>query len=307
MDVKTGRQERTPPRVHPVAALFPMMSDEELDDLAEDIKTNGLIHPIVRDADEQIVDGRNREEACYRADIAPTFEELNGRDPVAFIWSANMERRQMNAAQKAMVAARMARDFKKSLRSMAIDGGPSISRITLAATVLDYAPEMADNITAGLESLDRAYEVAKRRKADLESSQQREQLRARELAQLRKADAKLAQLVTDKELSLSEAQAALAKRQEDDRSERRALSADIAAALFSFDDGARVSIEERAQHLMRVDPRLVNGYPADFSAERIHGVVAVLSTWLRLLDEQEQRGHGNGREESKAAQSAVRS
>jgi hypothetical protein len=31
--------------VHPVADLFPMMTDDELDDLAGDIKANGQIHP----------------------------------------------------------------------------------------------------------------------------------------------------------------------------------------------------------------------------------------------------------------------
>ena len=33
--------------VHPCADVFPMMSDEELDALAEDIKTHGLQQPVV--------------------------------------------------------------------------------------------------------------------------------------------------------------------------------------------------------------------------------------------------------------------
>jgi disulfide oxidoreductase YuzD len=46
-------------KVHPLIDLFPMMSEEELADLAEDIKANGLIYPIVIDGDV-LIDGRNR-------------------------------------------------------------------------------------------------------------------------------------------------------------------------------------------------------------------------------------------------------
>jgi ParB-like chromosome segregation protein Spo0J len=60
--------------VHPLAALFPMMSDDELADLAEDIKANGRIHPIVLDADGVLIDGRNRLRACELAAIEPEFE-----------------------------------------------------------------------------------------------------------------------------------------------------------------------------------------------------------------------------------------
>lgn len=35
-------------RVHPAAAAFPMMPDDELAALAEDIKANGLNQPIGR-------------------------------------------------------------------------------------------------------------------------------------------------------------------------------------------------------------------------------------------------------------------
>jgi ParB-like chromosome segregation protein Spo0J len=79
-------------RVHPVAALFPMMSEEELHDLASDIKTNDLIHPIVLgdDVDSEgkpedvLIDGRNRWRACEIAGVKPRFEKLNGQDPVSF-------------------------------------------------------------------------------------------------------------------------------------------------------------------------------------------------------------------------------
>src|SRR3954447_2894984 len=66
--------------VHPAAAVLPMMSDDELDDLAADIEANGLLHPIVLDADgELLIDGRNRLEACCRAGVEPQFRRLKRR------------------------------------------------------------------------------------------------------------------------------------------------------------------------------------------------------------------------------------
>ena len=73
-------------KVHPVAEMFPMMTEEELDELAEDIKQNGLLNPIIKDKDDVLIDGRNRLEACKRAGVEPVFETLNGIEPAAYIW-----------------------------------------------------------------------------------------------------------------------------------------------------------------------------------------------------------------------------
>src|SRR4051795_7887181 len=90
--------------VHPAAAVLPMMSEDELNDLAADIEAHGLLHPIVLDADgELLIDGRNRLEGCYRAGVEPQFRRLNGEDDhLAFIASANLNRRNLTKGQKAM-------------------------------------------------------------------------------------------------------------------------------------------------------------------------------------------------------------
>jgi ParB-like chromosome segregation protein Spo0J len=44
-------------KIHPAAGAFPMMPDDELDELAEDIKVNGLRHPIILNKEGQLVDG----------------------------------------------------------------------------------------------------------------------------------------------------------------------------------------------------------------------------------------------------------
>jgi ParB-like chromosome segregation protein Spo0J len=64
--------------VHPVAALFPMLADDELDELAASIKANGLLQPIVIDTEGAILDGRHRLKARQKADVKPRFETYKG-------------------------------------------------------------------------------------------------------------------------------------------------------------------------------------------------------------------------------------
>ena len=94
--------------IHPIAALFPMLADAELHELAADIKANGLRFPIVRDKEgKTLIDGRNRLKACEIADVKPTFRNLDGEDPVAFIVSSNIARRNLNKGQQAILLARI--------------------------------------------------------------------------------------------------------------------------------------------------------------------------------------------------------
>jgi hypothetical protein len=44
-------------RVHPVADLFPLMPEDELQELADDIAANGLREPLVRTRKKELVDG----------------------------------------------------------------------------------------------------------------------------------------------------------------------------------------------------------------------------------------------------------
>src|SRR4051794_28416384 len=92
--------------VHPVANLFPMLPEDELQELADDIRANGLQHPIVLDKDGVLIDGRNRWAACQIASVDPRFDVLNGQDPVSYILSSNIARRHMNAGQRAMTTAK---------------------------------------------------------------------------------------------------------------------------------------------------------------------------------------------------------
>ena len=89
--------------IHPVAQIFPLLGDEELAELAADIKERGLIHPIVIDADSQILDGRNRYPACELAGVAPEYEQYEGDDPGGYALAVNIGRRHLSKGQQAMI------------------------------------------------------------------------------------------------------------------------------------------------------------------------------------------------------------
>ena len=118
-------------RVHPAADIFPMMSDEELDELGADIQAHGLNYPIGArlilhagaDAETEVFDGRNRLEALERAGIAikphhVVHHDLTDAEVVAHIISANIRRRHLTPGQMADIIVALAKiEIKKETGS----------------------------------------------------------------------------------------------------------------------------------------------------------------------------------------------
>jgi ParB-like nuclease domain len=94
-------------RFHQFANLFPMLADDSLQQLAEDIKDRGLLDPIML-LEGQILDGRCRYAACEIAGVEPKFEQYGGDDPLGYVLSRNLHRRHLTESQRAMVAAKAA-------------------------------------------------------------------------------------------------------------------------------------------------------------------------------------------------------
>lgn len=110
--------------VHPAAAIFPMMSDEEIASMAESIKQHGLrekIHAVITVRDEatdwEVLDGRNRLEAIRRhlkmsdTDIIAQFMQpvtLSAYSAEEYVMMANIERRNLTAAQRRDLAGKLA-------------------------------------------------------------------------------------------------------------------------------------------------------------------------------------------------------
>lgn len=113
--------------VHPAADAFPMMSDAELQELAEDIKANGLRTPLVFNHEGSIlIDGRNRQRACEIAGIQPTTQNLpegyTDQQIIDYIVSANVHRRHLTPGQKAMVATALEPMYAEAARERMLAG-----------------------------------------------------------------------------------------------------------------------------------------------------------------------------------------
>jgi ParB-like nuclease domain len=104
--ISKSRPMSTPPAFHPFASVFPLLEGDDFDSLVADIKTSGLIEPIVL-FEGQILDGRNRYQACLKAGVEPHFTTYKGDDPCAFIITKNIRRRHLTSEQKRQLLAKL--------------------------------------------------------------------------------------------------------------------------------------------------------------------------------------------------------
>jgi ParB-like chromosome segregation protein Spo0J len=107
---------------HRYADLFPLLEGADLDELVADIKAHGLQEPVIL-FEGKILDGRNRYRACLAAGIQPAFLQYRGKDPLAYVISANLRRRHLSESQRAMVAAKLA-NLKDGQRADLVEGLP---------------------------------------------------------------------------------------------------------------------------------------------------------------------------------------
>ena len=89
---------------HEIANLFPLMNKDKLSELREDIKTNGLLEPIVL-FEGKILDGRNRYLVCKELGIETKTKDYSNKiDPLDYVIAENLHRRQLSGAEMAEVA-----------------------------------------------------------------------------------------------------------------------------------------------------------------------------------------------------------
>lgn len=216
--------------VHPAADVFPMLDDDELSELANDIAETGLQTPLVvgeLNGEMVLIDGRNRRRACQLVNVEPTYQLFTG-DAVEFILSANIHRRHLTKGQRAMAVAKICPETGQSTRKVAATADVGKSRVHQARSVLRFAPDLADSVLSGAASLDAAYQTAQQRKHASEGEEGR-------FNRLKAGSPELATEVAEGRLTLQGAEAEWEARKHRVRVQQVAVSKNL--ATFRLFDG----------------------------------------------------------------------
>lgn len=165
---------------HKYANLFPLMDDDGITSLAQDIEKNGLLEPIWTYKGE-ILDGRNRFKACELAHVQPELKEYKGVDPLGFVVALNLMRRHMTPAQRAMLGAELKTVYTERAKERMVDAhssdtfsgaegdardaagtavGVSGVYIDMAEQVKAKAPEIVEDVLTGAIPLKQARALA---------------------------------------------------------------------------------------------------------------------------------------------------
>lgn len=154
--------------VHPAAELFPLMAGEAFAELVADVRTNGLMEPIVRTYEGEILDGRNRFLACVETGKKLRYVAYTG-NPWTFVISTNLHRRHLTDTQRAIIAGKIAdravgRPIEEMASAEAINGEVP-SRIEAAELLhvsrssVERARRIQRNGTEGMKALTESGQV----------------------------------------------------------------------------------------------------------------------------------------------------
>jgi hypothetical protein len=280
--------------VHPAAELFPMMDDDALAELAEDIAEKGQMHPIVvamigDPPTLTLIDGRNRLKACQLAGVEPKVTFLNDQDPITYILSTNAKRRMLTKGQLAMVAA-LAELFSKNNRQHAVAEatGVSQSRVAYAEMVVQFAPEQIEAVRSGATSLNVAYEIARKNKADKKAAQEQEAKRLAQMDELRQYEPELADKVIEGEMTLEAALAEWEKRKAARRKEVEGANWKATQILTLLGSNGSNHDEQATKLLDLIDPKAVQA-PMPWNVENVEQCLGFLTAIRDVMRRHEEQ------------------
>ena len=158
---------------HPFANVFPLLDDDDLGTLTEDIRENGQREPVIL-YDGKILDGRNRYRACVELGIPAIFDHSkasNDEEALRESVSRNLRRRHLTASQRAMIGADLLPMFEAMAKQRQIQSGVDYGAgqnvvANLRQPFEDRAPAASHQVAKVAQSSARSVQIAKNVKAD---------------------------------------------------------------------------------------------------------------------------------------------
>jgi len=148
-------------KAHPAADLFPRMVRSDLESLANSIKRNRQLFPIMLYKDGSVLDGRNRLAAFGLKELSkvePWIETYNGElSAVDYVRSVNWERMHLSQSQRTALAVLLLPEARRKAAEREKAG-------TLAsadATVGKAAEEVAAQMGVSPRQVERAVQIKK--------------------------------------------------------------------------------------------------------------------------------------------------
>lgn len=123
---------------HPVAiALMPGgMDDAEFEAFCADVQERGIIYPITI-YQGKVLDGWHRYRAAKKTGCSVTETLYGGKDPAGYVAACNVLRRKLSSLQRALVGARLHRDYGITQREACRRLGVSNEVINLILKAID--------------------------------------------------------------------------------------------------------------------------------------------------------------------------
>lgn len=139
--------------IHAACLAVPEIGEDDQSALEKDIAERGLLDDIVLTSDGELLDGRNRLIACWKASIEPRFTKTSA-DPFEFAHAKNIARRHLVAIEKCIFGEAWAAYEKAKAKERESMGRPKEGK-----EIVPYLPSQSrDAIGARVGVSGRTYE-----------------------------------------------------------------------------------------------------------------------------------------------------
>ena len=150
---------------HELSAIFGDMPDADYKSLLESVEKDGFMDPKIKLLDGKVLDGWHRYRAGKELNLLrklkfQQWDEKDNGDPQAFVLARNIERRHLNASQRAQIVVSFNQRFRQGVDPRSLKS-PNDDFNLEAAPVPKTREELAKKAGVGTSTIDRAVSVEK--------------------------------------------------------------------------------------------------------------------------------------------------